>query len=87
MRSLANAGHRITMISPYELQHPHENITTINSKAKSLENSDSPMKSFARANLPFLQAMIVSLEIFDRDCRNIISLIQEKVSLHFTFDP
>lgn len=82
MKSLAKAGHHITMVSPYELQHPHENITVINSKAQKLKNDDSAMKSFARANLPFLPAMVAFLEIVDQDCRNVISLLQEKVSTY-----
>lgn len=83
MRSLTSAGHHVTIISPFELQHPHENITTINSKSYILGKDNSVMKTFARANLPYLPAAIQSLKIFDQDCRNVISLIQEKVSLHF----
>lgn len=77
MKSLLSAGHQVTMITPFQPQHVHENLTIINSiTEKSLSTVAVPSKIWIFSGLLFT-------DVLEQDCLSLVKSKQMKVGTDF----
>lgn len=73
MRSLLSAGHQVTMITPFQPQDVHTNLTIINSTTKkSLSTLAVPSKIWIFSGL-------LLNDVMEQDCLSLIQSKQMKV--------